>query len=160
MRKPATKNKGVSRRKRRSWSRVSKKRKNMGFQIEHHNSLTDFQKLGYIAAEIRISRDEIAKIVEEDPSVVNGALNRGSVPAHIANAQEISDKLYQVRMLFSSLLRLCQYSDTEANRLLSDTTEFKQCLKPPPWYPRSLREYITSGKIGAVHNALLWLRTY
>ena len=138
----------------------SKKSGSMGFEIDKHNSLTGFQKLAYIAGEVGISGDDIARIIEVDPAVINRILTHGLVPNTIPNHQEIFDKLYLMRMLFSSLLRLCQYSNGEVNRLLSDTIEFKQCLEPPPWYPGNLRDYIAQGKTEAVQNALFWLHSY
>lgn len=155
-----TKRKRASHKEPRSRDKRSTKSKSMGFQIEHHNNLTGFQKLAYIAQEVGVSWDEIATIIEENPAVVRETLDNGSTPAHTTNAQEVLDKLYQVRMLFSSLLRLCRYSNTEVNRLLSDRTEFAQCTKQPPWYPGTLKNYIRQGKTAAVSNALIWLKSY
>ena len=151
--------KRASKGRRRGKSGTTKKRRKM-FDIDQHNSLEGFQKLGYIADELGITYGEIAEIVEEDPSVIRDVLKGGKVPPFLPNAKQFFDKLYLLRTVFSSLLRLAGYSETDARKLLTDTTEFKQCIEQPPWYPQNLIDYIITHKTWAVRNALLWLRKY
>lgn len=132
----------------------------MSFEMQTYVSLPDLRKLGYVANMGGIAAHEIARIIGENPHTVIDTLTSGHVPSHLRNADEVFDKLYLLLMLFSSLLRLSGYSDTELKRILDDKTDFRECTEPPPWYPYSLRDVILRGKMDDIRTAVQWLREH
>jgi len=129
------------------------------FDVQKHNSLPGFRKLAYIADEIGFGSGEIADIVGGNPAVVAEILSSEDMPDDTRDAGIVSNNLYLLRMLFSSLLRLSGYNAEKASLLLDDTHEFKQCIEEPPWHSTgdSLRDYLAKGRMQAVRGALDWL---
>ncbi len=132
------------------------------FDIAYHNSLVCFQKLGYISTHVGLSHAEVADIIGADSHVVSEILDNGFLTDSMQNAENVSEDLYLLGMLFSTLLRLGKYDTDRTIYLLQETSEFNGCIEKPPWYIAdcSLQCYLLKEKMNAVRKSLHWLDTH
>lgn len=140
----------------------SRKKQISRVNISFHNQLTGFQKLKYLGDFLGVTHEEISKITAIDPVIVHQVLRDGTVPQDTSNGEEIFYRLYQLRMLFSSVCRLGGYYIPSMRSLWlhKQKKKFAECVVKPPWYPGILRNYIVTGGNVAVWDALCWLKKY
>jgi hypothetical protein len=122
-----------------------------------------FQQLAYMASVANLTLGEITVIIGEEKNkfYVEEALKTGVVSCTAQlSPTTLFDKLYELRSLFTKLLNLSRYKKSAFKQQLADTSEFKQCIVPPPWYPDNVIEYIKKSKMLGVKAAVQWLYTY
>ena len=131
--------------------------------FKYHDSLRQLQQVGYIADILRFPRLDIARIIGEDASVVLEALISGNISDNSkGTADNVHEKCYLLKMLFSSVLKLARYDATRAQGILDDVEEFRQCHVQPPWCcaQKTIRAFIVEDGMSAVQSSVEWLGQY
>lgn len=119
-----------------------------------------FTKIDYVTAEIGITLDELAEILELNPDLVWQVIKTGKIPPQLPNKEEVFEKFYLFLMLMSYLLNISDYKSSDLQQFWTDSSIYSSAIEKPPWYLKGLKDYLAQNKFQGLRSSIDWIKEY
>ena len=128
------------------------------FDHDYYAELPEARKLRELILYVGTSTEDVAKILNVTPDVVESLLEGDELshPDH-EQIEEHADKLLSI---LAYVLRLSTYQPELMSYYWTAKNLFPDSLSKPPWDHVSLANYLRCNQIAGVNDALLWIRSH